>query len=256
VSGNSLFYYLAIAFHVWMIVDAVRRRAEFYWFLIIVFLPFGSVIYFFMVKLRDFRGAPALTSKSKPQSGRPALPELRQLALEIPSFHNKLTLADALEEKDEYVEAEPLYRQILAREPENKPALHGLARCLLGLGRPAEACEKLAQLMELDSGFRDYSAALDYAEALWQSSQGQDAVDLLRGLVSVSSRVNHRVALAHYLSLHSGPDAARAELEAALREFGDLPAFAQKRDRKWADRAQKMLRELRPATRADAPSNG
>lgn len=255
MSGNSLFYYLAIAFHVWMIVDAVRRRAQFYWFLIIVFLPFGSLVYFFMVKLRDVRGTPALTPK--PQApARASLPELRQLALEIPSFHNRINLADALEEQEMYVEAEPLYRQILAREPENKPALHGLARCLLGLGRPAEACEKLAELMNQDSGFRDYSAALDYAEALWQSNQGQDAVDLLRGLVRVSSRVNHRVALAHYLSLHSGPEAARAELEAALREYQDLPAFAQKRDRKWADRAQKMLRELGSTARANAPSSG
>ena len=254
MSGNSLFYYLAIAFHVWMIVDAVRRRAEFYWYLIIVFLPFGSLVYFFMVKLRDARGAPPALPNPKP--ARPALPELRQLALEIPSFQNRINLADALEEQEQYVEAEPLYRQILAREPESKPALHGLARCLLGLGRPAEACEKLAELMALDSGFRDYSAALDYAEALWQSNQGQDAVDLLRGLVRVSSRVNHRVALAHYLSLHSGPAAAREELEAALREYQDLPAFAQKRDRKWADRAQKMLRELGSAARANAPSSG
>jgi hypothetical protein len=255
VSGNSLFYYLAIAFHVWMIIDAVRRRAKFYWFLIIVFLPFGSVVYFFVVKLRDFRGGPALPPKAQAQAG-PALPELRQAALEIPSFHNKLNLADALEQREEYAEAEPLYRQILAREPDNKQALHGIARCLLGLSRPAEACEKLSELMQLDSAYRDYSAALDYAEALWQSNQGQDAVDLLRGLVRVSSRVNHRVALAHYLSLHSGADAARVELEAALREYQDLPEFAQKRDRKWADRARKMLRELGSAARANAPSNG
>ncbi|HMJ10895.1 MAG TPA: tetratricopeptide repeat protein [Polyangiaceae bacterium] len=246
------FYYLAIAFRVWMIVDAVRRRAEFYWFLIIVFLPFGDLLYFFIVKLRDFRGG----AVALPAPRGITLPELRRLALEIPSFQNKLKLADALEDREEYVEGEALYRQILAREPDNKHALHGLSRCLLGSGRPAEACEKLAELMALDSGFRDFSAALDYAEALWQSHQGQDAVDLLRGLVSVSSRVNHRVALAHYLSLQSGPEAARAELETALLEYQHLPEFAKKRDRKWADRAQKMLRELRPGTRADAPSNG
>ncbi len=256
MSGNSLFYYLAIAFQVWMIVDAVRRRAELYWFLIILFFgPLGALVYFFVVKRRDFRGAPALAPKPQAAAG-PSLPELRQLALDIPSFHNKLNLADALEQREEYVEAEPLYQQILAREAENKQALHGLARCMLGQGRPAEACEKLAELMQLDSAYRDYSAALDYAEALWQSNQGQDAVDLLRGLVRVSSRVNHRVALAHYLRLHSGADAARVELEAALREYEDLPAFAQKRDRKWADRAQKMLRELGSAARAKAPSNG
>jgi len=46
-------YYIAVAFNVWMIVDAIRRRAELYWFIVLI-LPFGSLIYFFAVKARDY----------------------------------------------------------------------------------------------------------------------------------------------------------------------------------------------------------
>ena len=48
--------YLAAAFHVWMIIDAFRRRANFVWFIVIfVFGPIGSLVYFLAVKIHDFR---------------------------------------------------------------------------------------------------------------------------------------------------------------------------------------------------------
>ena len=45
---------LGVALKIWMLVDAIGRGAESYWFFIIVFAPFGEFIYFFMVKMRDF----------------------------------------------------------------------------------------------------------------------------------------------------------------------------------------------------------
>jgi hypothetical protein len=45
---------LSYAFSVWMIVDAYKRGADHYWYLII-FFPFGEWIYFFTVKLDDFK---------------------------------------------------------------------------------------------------------------------------------------------------------------------------------------------------------
>lgn len=233
-------YYFALAFHVWMIVDAVRRRAEFYWFLIILFVPLGSLVYFFVVKLRDNPG----TRPSLPNSRPPALGELRYRAEQTPSFYNKLALADGLEAHEQYAEGIILYREILRQDADNKQALHGLARCLLGSGQPRQATEELAKLMEIDSGFRDYTAALDYAEALWQSGDREDAVGLLRGLVGVAPRINHRVALAHYLSQLEGPTPAREQLDQALSEYDHSPDFVKRRDKKWATRAHKLRREL------------
>jgi len=45
---------LSYAFSVWMIVDAYRRGASHFWYLII-FFPFGEWIYFFMVKRHDYQ---------------------------------------------------------------------------------------------------------------------------------------------------------------------------------------------------------
>ena len=45
--------YLNLAFKIWMLIDAGRRRIDSYWYFIIV-MPFGAIIYFFSVKIHDY----------------------------------------------------------------------------------------------------------------------------------------------------------------------------------------------------------
>ena len=157
---------------------------------------------------------------------------------------NKLAFADKLFELGRHPEAIGRYRDVLRQSKASREALHGLARALLSSGRPLEAIEELATLMEIDPAFRDYSAALDYAEALWQAGKQDDAIGLLTGLVGVSRRINHRMALAHYSRERGDSVTARSELDIALREFAAQPEFVQRRDQRWADRARKLLAEL------------
>ena len=233
-------YYIGIAFSIWMIVDAVRRRAEFYWFLIIIFLPFGSLLYFALVKLKDY-DLGRLTRRLPAGGAGKDIAKLESAVTETPSVANKLALADALEERKRYTEATPLYREVLARDDEDKQALHGLARCLLDSGEPVEAAEHYEKLLLQDRAYRDYSAALEYAEALWQSGRADDTIDLMTGLVGVSPYINHRLALAHYLSLHGRPERAREVLHEALEDYDKSPQFVKRRDRDFARRAKKML---------------
>lgn len=238
-----MLYYLFAAFYIWMLVDAFRRRAEFYWYLIIVFVPFGPLIYFFIVKLPDHRssGGGALSRLTRRE---PSLDDLRYRADETPSVVNKLALADALQSRGEYAEAAAIYQDVRSADQDNKEALYGHSLSLMGLHRHAEAAEELHELMELDNSYRDYAAALDYGEALWQSGEHEDAVDLLRGLVGVDGRINHRIALAHYLGMSGHKDEAREQLKTALGDYEHQPAFVKRRDARWATQAEKMLREL------------
>jgi hypothetical protein len=238
-----LLYPLLVLFTIWMVVDAIRRRAEFWWFLVIIlFGPLGALAYFFIVKLEDFDGGGLRRAFSGAPSG--SLSELAYRAQETPSIANKLAFADALAGAERYSEASDVYRDVLRKDDVNKQALHGLARSLLGAGKPGDACEPLHRLLEMENSFADYSAALDYAEALWQSGQKEDALEVLNGLVSVSSRINHRVALGHYLSLSDRKGEARDVLELALRDHAHSPDFIKRRDKKWAVRAEQMMREL------------
>jgi hypothetical protein len=233
------------AFQLWILVDAIRRRVPFYWYLLILLVPIvGTLAYLFMIKLPELNGRAPGSPLAQAPTLVPLLSELELRARETPSELNKLAFADALAAEQRHAEAVERYRDVLAKSQDSKQALHGLARSLLALGRPQEAVDELAHLMDLDSAFRDYSAALDYAEALWQARQHEDAIGLLTGLVGVSKRINHRMALAHYLKEQGDSATARNELDQALAEFASSPDFVQRRDRRWADRARKLLAEL------------
>jgi hypothetical protein len=211
--------------------------------LIILLVPLGAFLYFGLIKLPELTGKGPAAPKL-PSADASSLEDLAELARQTPSELNKLAFADKLSELQRFPEAVGRYRDVLRQNKDSKEALHGLSRALMSQARPLEAIEALAELMELDPEFRDYSAALDYAEALWQAGQQEDAIGLLTGLVSVSKRINHRMALAHYLKERGDSVTARSELDQALREFASSPDFVQRRDQRWAERARKLLAEL------------
>ena len=47
-----ILFFFQSAFSLWMIVDAIRRGAAYYWYPVIA-LPFGEFVYFFVVKIHD-----------------------------------------------------------------------------------------------------------------------------------------------------------------------------------------------------------
>jgi hypothetical protein len=242
ITPQLLVVYLVIgAFQLWMLFDAFRRGSPFYWKLLIFLIPLAAIIYFFVFKLPELTGKrPALV---RAPAG-PSLEEIGELARQTPSEQNKVAYADKLAEQQRFPEAIGRYRDVLRSNRDSKEALHGLARALLQLGRPLEAIEELATLMELQPEFRDYTAALDYAEALWQAGKQEDTIGLLTGLVSVTKRINHRIALAHFSKERGDSITARNELDLALSEFASLPEPMRKREQRWADRARKQLAEL------------
>ena len=50
----TFLYIISTVLKVWMIIDAIQRRVNFIWYLIIFFVPLGEWIYFFVVKMHDF----------------------------------------------------------------------------------------------------------------------------------------------------------------------------------------------------------
>jgi hypothetical protein len=229
-------YLLSAAFMIWMLVDAWRRRVPPHWYFIIVVMPFGAVFYFVMVKLRDYREGVARTSLGPLESVRPSSGSLLS--------STSLDRADALESREQYAEAEPLYRAVLAVDATNKRALHGVARCLLGAGNPSGSLVFFEQLLELDREFANYSAALDYADALWAANQKTDCIELLERIADLTGRINHRLALGHYLAEFGQVDRAMREIERAVAEAQGPALVFDDRKRQWIERGRQMLAEL------------
>ena len=231
-------YGAIIAFQVWMLADSIRRRVPFFWSLLLLLITPVSVVYFFVIWL------PSMLRSRRALPAGPTLEDLAEQMRQVPSEVNKLAFADRLALHGRFPEAVGRYRDILRSNKESKEALHGLSRAFMAMGRPQDAVEELANLMEIEPAYRDYTAALDYAEALWQANRHEDTIGLLTGLVGVSRRIEHRTALAHYLKEQGDKVTARSELDQALRDFDSSPEPVQRRDRILAERARKLLAEL------------
>jgi hypothetical protein len=206
----------------------------------------GSIIYFFAVKLRDVPPRKA-QGVSEHEARRPSISSWRP-GNPFVMTPVELATADALESQERYDEAIPRYERVLERQPGSHQALHGLARCMLGTGRPERAVELLGELLAQDNSYRNYSAALEYAEALWETGQREDCLQVLEQLVSVTRRINHRLALAHYSLAAELPGRAREVLEQALADHARQPERLRKQEQHWADRASVLLASLQPAS--------
>lgn len=231
-----------------MVVDAARRQAEYYWFLIIVlFAPIGGMIYYFAVRMRAIaelrQEAPRQLAQVNEPVG-PSLSELRVMALESPSIANRLAYADALRGARDFETAVGEYEFVLQRDKKCREALHGIATSLLEIGKTTRAVDYLTQLMDIDPRYRDYQAAIDYAEALWLDNRRELSLEVLHDIANTSTRLAHSLVLANYLALAEDKEQAKSVLQNALKDYQDSPPFIQRRDRQDAKDAQRLLEQL------------
>jgi hypothetical protein len=243
--GFVIFLYcVQSVFTIWMLVDAVRRHSPTYWY-IVLFAPFGPLVYFFAVKIDDYDLRwlkRALTFERLP-----SIPALRHAFRESPSFSNRMKLAGALHDVGEFAEAADLFEGGLDSHWDDAEALYGFARCKIELGEAATALPALAHLFEIKPGYRDFEAAIDYAKALGSDARDEEAIGVLESIVKASPRVPHALYLAEALLQKDEIERARVHLERALGDYEQSPPFVRRRDRHAAGRARDLFARLVPA---------
>ena len=245
-----LLFLLQSAFSIWMLVDAIGRPGiSRYWYWIVL-MPFGEWFYFFKYKIHDpdfaWLKAPFGSLLDKPAS----IKELRHNAEQTPSLANKVSLAQALHDADEYEEAAKLFEDVLARDSTSPDGLYGLGVSRVGLGDDEGAIEPLRQLVDSEPSHHDYDGWAKLSHTLWKLERRKEAIEVLSRLVRRSPRLQHRMAYAYYLGLAEHRDEAQAQLATALQEFEYAPKYVKRRERAMAKQAREMLRQLSEATRA------
>ncbi len=239
-----LFGVLVLAFNVWMLVDAHRRRAETYWLFIIMGVPGGSLAYFVWVKLRDPQTR-ALTRKLWSSLERPpSLAVLRRRSEATPSFANRLALAQGLADLQQFEESKEHFLALLADRQDDPDALYGLGVCKLETGDSQGAADTLSRVVELHPTYREYAAWPELAEAWTRLGRPDDSLELLRKLVQRAPRLPHQLLLAQHLRRAGFGSEARALLERGLIEYDESPRHVRRDHRSAARQARRMLEEL------------
>src|SRR5438046_2312922 len=83
---------------VWLLIDAYRRQADYFWFFVIFFVPLaGAAAYFFVMVLPEWHSVRNLNFAALLQR-RASLDELTYRAEQTPTLTNHLALAQRLME--------------------------------------------------------------------------------------------------------------------------------------------------------------
>ena len=232
---------LQTAFMVWMLVDAYRRGAEYYWYLIILMLPgLGAWIYFFVVKVPsgDFRN---ISFGGFMRRG-PSLDHLRYLAEQTPTLMNHLNLAQRLIELSQHAEAVPHLEAVLKTEPDHGQALYSLAACHHALGRAAEAVPVLERLLRRDNRWGNYAGWRLLVAAQDDLGDRAGALQSCRELARLAPTLQSQCLLAEHLLDEGQTIEARMLLEQALRDHDYAPGHVRRRNGRWAAEARRLIK--------------
>lgn len=241
---TSILFFLESAFSLWMLVDAYSRpQVPRFWFFVIL-LPFGELFYFAKFKIHDpdfaWLKAPFSPLLEKPNS----IQQLRFNLEETPSLDNKVALALALHDNDEFEDSAALFEEALETNDQSWEALYGLGVSRMGSNAHEQAIEPLKKLIELEPHYREYDGWAKLAHALWQVERRTEALDSLAKLVKISPRLGHRVLYAYFLAEDGHRDAAQEQLITAIKESESAPNYLKRHNRNMLKRAKEMLEQL------------
>jgi hypothetical protein len=237
----QVLYLAQAAFTIWMLVDAYRRGAEQYWFLVILFVPvIGSWAYFFVVKVADFSGLRDWSFLQR----RPALEELRYRAEQMPTLTNRLALAERLVEVRDYEEAVPHLEAVLAQEPDLSQPRYLLALCRAEEGQADQAVPLLEKLIARDRTWSNYAAWHLLIRIQGEHGAGDKALATCRELARLAPTLQHQCLLAERLLAEGNDDEARELLQRSLEEHQYAPGFIRRRNRRWASRARQLQKQI------------
>jgi hypothetical protein len=237
----SLIYLAQTAFMIWMLVDAYRRGAELVWYFVIFFIPLiGSLVYFFAVKLGDFRSVNtgSFFQRKVPTS------ELRYRVEQMPTLTNNVEFAKRLMEQKEYKEALPYLNAALKQEPDHPTALYSVALCQKELGHPDQALPPLEKLLARDSRYSNYAGWHLLIETQEMMGNASTALEQCRELARIAPTLQHQCLLAEHLAGGGQPEEACAILERSLQDHAFAPGPIRRRNRIWANQARRLQKRI------------
>lgn len=242
------YLYLAqVAFTLWMLVDAYRRSADYFWLWIILLVPgFGPWVYFFAVKCGDYSGFRFGFLFQR----RPSLDELRYRAEQVPTLASRLELAQGLMERNQHGEAIPLLEAARKQEPDHCQVLYSLAVCHAEQGHPDQALPLLEQVIRRERAWHDYAAWRQRITTRGQSGDSPGALADARELARIAPTLQHQYLLAERLLAEDRGDEARDVLEESLEAYRYSPGPSRRCNRRWANQARGLLKRLRVASKA------
>lgn len=239
LGGGLLYLLLSLA----MAVHVVRSGRPLWWLMIILMLPFGSIIYGLAIVAPELMGGAqaqrfAAETRAALDPGR-EYREARRACDETPTVRNRSRLAAAAAGLGRHDEAERLYAEAAQGVHAEDPVLlTGRANALLELGRAGEALTVLEQVKPED---RTPHSRLAHGRALDALGRAREAEAELKSAAEDLPGFEGQARYAAFLA-HNGRAAEAREMVADMdRRIGKIPRPLRREAREWRDLAARAL---------------
>jgi hypothetical protein len=224
------------------LVHFVRRRPNFYWLWVILFLgPLGAIVYIFAEVLPDL-GLLRNSFKAFPRRKR-----IRQLQMEIrdnPSSGNYEELGDLYMDEGKLQLARDAYNKAIAARSTTLDCFYRRGVCALLLGDAAAALPDLEMAVQKDPGHDFYRAAGLLAHAYAKTGQKEKADAMFRQAVERSTLSETYLNYADFLAAQGRNAEAREFAQKVLDKKPTMPSYLRRRERPWFRRASSVLRRV------------
>jgi tetratricopeptide (TPR) repeat protein len=233
-------------FHMWMLIDSLRR-GEYVWSLFIFFFPIinDAAYYFFVYR-------PAGGGMGNPMAGfefpgaadRRRIKQLEADIHHLDKAHMHLQLADIYFNQGKLEKAEASYRAAYERDPKDEDIRAHYGTCLAQLKRAKEALPLLESVCAANPK-HDYGYTLmTLAETQAELEQTDAAIATWRQVLALYGYPRARVQFAELLAKRKEYAEARKVLEEVIRDAPFATKFERKREAVWFSRAKSQLRSL------------
>lgn len=236
---------LALAFSIWMFVDAVRREEWLWAILIFLFPPFTALFYFFLVYRASGPVGGATRGFELPGAyDRARIKELQEQIHHLDNAAHYYELGDIYFQQGKLLKAEECYHAAMERDPEDIDIRAHLGQCLLRLGKREEAKPLLEQVCE-EKPDHDYGhTKMALAEALAALGDKEGAIRVWQQVMERHTYSRSRVQLAELWVEQGEKQRAKQLLQEVINDAVHLPAFRRKSEKVWVRRAKALSRSL------------
>lgn len=224
------------------IVHFIRRRPDYYWLFIIIFLGWiGALIYIFVEMLPDVSLA-RQSFKVFPRRRR--IRELEAAIIDNPSAGNYEELADLDLEEKNYAKARAYYDRALAMRTDSPDPFYRRGVAATMMGDFAAAAPDLERVVSEDPQYDFYRAAGLLAHAYAHLGQVQKADALFQHVTKISTMSETYYNYATFLASQNRAAEAREWAQKLLDKKRTMPRYLKRRERPWFAKANSLLRQL------------
>ena len=229
---------------VWMLTDCYRREPDRgIWIWVMLLLPPLGVLAYFLARYLPREHPRGLRKLWAPiQTGE--LKRLKIAALQIGNTYHWLQYADRLRETGRWETAIEAYRKGLEREPDNLPALWGLALCLARQEQFDEALELLDRILARDPEYKFGDVSLARGRLLVALKHWEAARTHLGTHVRRWRQPEGLLLLAQAEQQSGNRQAARGYLEELVMDVESSPPAIARKQASWKRKAKGLLRRL------------